>query len=160
MKPNSTGIVKYVYDDMTETEITEDIEVNYPSTRYELFKNKEKEFTGMIKVTFENENDLNKAIAEKFTICNKKYIVEPFIFKPKVIKCNTCHMFGHISRWCGHKDKAICGKCTKNHETKDCNIPEQEYKCYMCGENHITGSYSCVKMQEKLQELTESRNGY
>lgn len=160
-KANCTGLVKFVYDDITEDFIEEEINQNYPTiTKTELFRNKDEEFTGMIKVVFKDEVDLNNAIAAKFTIGNRKYIIEPFIYKPKVIKCNTCQRFGHVSRLCRAKNKPVCGKCCQNHETKNCRTNEDEYKCYHCSKtDHTSGSHSCEKYKEKLQELMDRYNG-
>ena len=125
--------------------------------KFDLFK-KNGEFTGMIKVTFENEAELNSAIANKFNLFHRKFITELFIPKPRVVKCNVCQLFAHPSRLCRNKHKPVCGKCSKDHETKDCKATEEEYKCFHCGESdHITGSYSCVKVQERLQLLIDRR---
>ena len=156
---NCIGMVKYVYDDISEDEITRNINQNYPGTKHELFK-KNDEFTGSIKVTFNNENDLKAAIANRFKIKSRYYMVESFKHKPRVIKCNTCQRFGHVSRLCRAKDNPICGKCTLNHETNECTTDETEYKCYHChSSGHITGSFSCTKVQEKYQELLDRSNG-
>ena len=154
--------MKFVYDDIEEQEIKDEIEHNYPGVQYELF-HRDEEFTGMIKVTFKDEDELNRVIASKFKIRYKNYIVEPFKHKPRVIKCNTCQRFGHISRLCRSKNKPVCGKCsTVGHETKDCTKDTTEYKCYHCGSNeHLTGSYACEKVKEKFQELIDRQeNGY
>ena len=59
---------------------------------------------------------------------------------------------------CDPKNKQTCGKCSSNdHQTKDCFAEEEDYKCAHCEENHITGSYSCSKMKEKLGKLVEDR---
>ena len=158
---NRTGLVKFVYDDIDVEEIENEIKRNYPDIeKYELFKNKDDEFTGMIKVTFKEENDLQNVIANKFDISHRKYIVEKFKHKPKVIKCNVCQRFGHVSRLCRSKDNPRCGKCSvEGHETKDCTADATEYKCFHCGLNdHITGSYKCVKVQEKYKELLDRLN--
>ena len=98
--------------------------------------------------------------ADKFRLCHKKYITEPFIHKPRVIKCNTCQRFGHVSRMCRSKDKPVCGKCSKDHETKNCTTPAAEYKCHHCNKtDHFTGSHSCEKMKEKYQELIDRQDG-
>ena len=159
---NRTGLVKFVYDDLQEQEIKDDIKTTYPDiTKIELFK-RDEEFTGMIKVVFKEEAQLNRVIAERFKLCHKKYIIEAFKQKPRVIKCNTCQRFGHVSRLCRSKANPICGKCSmEGHETKDCTAEENEIKCFHCGKNdHITGSYSCEKIQEKLQELLDRQDGY
>ena len=155
-KKNSAGIVKYVYDDISEAQITSEIEQNYPGAEFELFKTKENVFTGMIKVTFKDHEELDSVIASKFKILERKYIIEAFIKKPRVIKCNVCQRFGHISRLCRSKRDPVCGKCCKKHETKNCTSPQEDYKCYHCNKtDHITGSYVCEVMKEKLQELID-----
>ena len=114
----------------------------------------------MIKVIFKTEDDLKQAIANKFTISHRKYIVEEFIQKPRVIKCNICQRFGHVSRLCRSKNNPRCGKCSQEgHETKNCNTDPAEHKCFHCQQNdHVAGSYSCPIVQEKLQELRERQN--
>ena len=160
---NSTGIVKYVYNlRESDAEIEANIKSNYPNAPFELFK-KDGKFTGMIKIKFRDENELKQVIDNKFTIFERKFTVEPFKQKPKVIKCNTCQKFGHISRLCRSNNNPICGKCSEpGHESKDCNIPEEDYKCFHCHQNHITGSYKCGVVKEKLEDIIsrQSRYGY
>ena len=87
------------------------------------------------------------------------YSVEVFITKPKIIKCNTCQAFGHVSRVCPNKANPVCGKCSsKEHETKDCEVDPAAYKCAHCEGNHITGSYSCEKVKQKMDELKNRGN--
>ena len=156
---NKTGLVKYVYDDYTEDFITSEIQRNYPGVKYELFK-RDDEFTGMIKVTFKDDEELKTVIANKFRIDRRLYLIEPFERKPRVIKCNTCQRFGHVSRLCRSKDNPVCGKCCGNHETKNCQADQADYKCYHCGKtDHFTGSKSCEKMKEKYQDIIDRQNG-
>ena len=157
---NKIGIVKYAFcDGYSEEEIGEEIEENYPGVKYELFK-KEGKYTGMIKIVFNDDTELNETVANKFNLFNRKYLTEPFKSKPRVIKCNICQMFGHVSRRCRNQEKPVCGKCSKEgHETKDCKAKDDEIQCYHCKKtDHITGSYKCEKMQEKLQVLKERRD--
>ena len=73
--------------------------------------------------------------------------------------CNVCLCLGHISRLCRSKKNPVCGKCGKNHETKNCTSPKEEYKCYHCNKtDHITGNRVCEKMKEKLQELIDRQD--
>ena len=155
---NKTGLVKYVYDDYTEDFITSEIQNNYPGARFELFK-RDDEFTGMIKVTFKDEAELNRVIASKFRIGRRIYLIEPFEHKPRVIKCNICQRFGHVSRLCRSKLTPVCGKCCQNHETKNCQAEEADYKCHHCGKtDHFTGSKSCEKMKEKYQDIIDRQH--
>ena len=74
-------------------------------------------------------------------------------------RCNNCHKFGHYARDCPTIDTHICGKCSENHLTNDC----QSYarKCINCVRNnideveHATNSYQCpcyMKQQESLKK--------
>ena len=151
---NSSGIVKYV-NDMDEDEIKEEIDMNYPDTQVEFFR-KNDEFTGVFKITFKDEEELKRVIADKMKLNHRKYNIEEFVHKPRVIKCNTCQRFGHVSRLCRSKEKPVCGKCTKDHETKDCTSPPTDYKCFHCDKSdHFTGSQKCEKMKEKYQQLLD-----
>ena len=111
----------------------------------------------MIKVKFNTSDELNQVIVNKFKIFNRAFLVEPFEQKPRVIKCNVCQRFGHVSRLCRSKNKPVCGKCScTGHETKDCTKSENEHKCFHCGkEDHITGSYTCEKVQENTRLLSK-----
>ena len=69
-------------------------------------------FTGTVKVIFKDEETVEKAIERKIRINTQVYFVEKLNPKPRVIKCNTCQPFGHISRLCRNKDNPVCGKCS------------------------------------------------
>ena len=89
----------------------------------------------------------------KIKINHQTYVAELFTPKPRIIKCNRCQVLGHVSRLC-RSDHPVCGKCgATDHETRDCVVEEKDYKCVHCGGNHITGSYSCIKMKEQMEKL-------
>ena len=155
---HTAGIIKQV-EDLEETQIEQEIKAQFPDSRIELFT-REDRFTGTVKIIFKNEGVLNKAIQEKCKLNGQVYIVDIFTPKPKVIKCNTCQRFGHVSRVCRNKNNPVCGKCKGKHETMNCEIPKEEYKCVHCDGNHITGSYTCEKVREKLEEILNRGNGY
>ena len=151
---HTAGLIKQV-EHLPEEQIIEEINEAYPNARVELFK-KQGRFIGTVKIIFKDEESLNKALENKVKLNHQIYIVEVFVPKPKVIKCNKCQAFGHVARMCDPKNTAVCGKCSvKGHETKDCMVDEEQYKCAHCGENHITGSYTCSKVKEKLANLQE-----
>lgn len=151
----SSGLIKFVDETMTEKRIKEEILQQYEGTVVELFKKgPERIFTGTVKITFKNGQQYNEAVQNKIKIGNCRFYVEEFVSRPRVIKCNKCQEFGHISRMC-RSSFIKCAKCnTLNHETKDCTVGEQEYKCCHCGQNHITGSRICDVMISKQKELT------
>ena len=157
LQPRHTaGIIKQVSKSY-ENDIIDEIKEQFPQSHIELFR-KDKKFTGTVKIIFKDEDSLKKAIESKCKINNQIYVIDIFIPKPKVIKCNVCQTFGHVSRRCWNTDKPICGKCGEQHETKDCEVNEQDFKCFHCNGNHITGSYSCEKMKEKLEQICAKNN--
>ena len=149
--------MKYV-EDLPADEIETEIKEQFPDSRVELFQ-RDEAFTGTVKVIFKDEEQLNKAMRDRCKIKEVYYLVDVFNPKPRVIKCNTCQAFGHVSRLCRRKNKPVCGKCCgTNHETNACIVEEEGYKCAHCGGNHVTGSYTCQKMKEKLDEIISRRN--
>ena len=154
---NRTGLVKYVVHDLSEQEMEESIKKNYPGARYELFK-KGDTFLGLIKVTFKEEQQLEDVLNNKFKLCNRLYMVEKFKQKPKVIKCNICQGFGHMSTPCRRKHRPNCAKCGQGQETVNCTTAEEDHQCFHCkSKEHKTGSYKCKKVQEILEDLIKRR---
>ena len=151
-KPRTAGIIKHVYTDNSEEEIKQQINGKYPNSKVELFK-KENRFTGVIKVSFDSEEELKDAIDNRIAIGRQRYMVETYIFKPRVIKCNYCQKFSHVSRLC-RSQHPVCGKCKSNqHETESCTAHSDDYSCYHCDGNHQTGDKECTVMKEKEEAI-------
>ena len=148
--PKTTGIVKHVWGDQTEEEIEEEILSNYPCKEVSFFK-KNGKYMGIIKIIFNTPEDLIKTTEERIKIFEQRYLVEEYIFKPRVIKCNKCQNFGHIARLCLSEER--CGKCTENHETKSCIVQPKDYKCCHCKGNHETGDKDCQTMKNKEEQI-------
>ena len=151
--PRTTGIVKHVCSHRTEEEIKEEILNKYPCQEVSFFK-KNDEFMGIIKITFNTPEDLTRTMNERIKIFEQRYLVEEYIFQPRVIKCNKCQNFGHIARLCRGAER--CGKCSNNHNTKNCTAEPNDYCCFHCKENHQTGDKECQVMKEK-EELIKNR---
>lgn len=155
---NTAGVIKHVFDDVSEDVIKEDISKQYPGSEIELFKRQsDGKFLGTIKVDFKDRQKLQDAIENTMKIQHQRYIVEEHKRKPRLVKCNRCQKFGHIQRYCYAKEPK-CGKCSKSdHETKDCTITSG-FKCAHCNGNHETASKQCKVWNEKLAEYTQVIN--
>ena len=160
------GIIKNVWQDeeTTEDDIIEEIKSTYPDSKIDLFHNKATNlFTGTVKVEFEDDNQLEIAMSDRTNIFGQRYIMEKYNYRPRVIICRYCQEFGHIRRVCRNqlKGKHVCAKCaSKEHETKDCVVTQENYKCCHCEGNHEAGSLNCIIMKHKLDELiARSNNG-
>ena len=91
-KPTMAGIIKHVYSRESEEDIIQEITQKYPNCEVDLFKRSNK-FTGTIKVTFSNEEELQDVLDNRIQIFEQIYLVERYKFKPRVIKCNHCQKF-------------------------------------------------------------------
>ena len=151
----SSGIIKHVFLDESIEDIEDEISRIYPETKCEFFK-RDNKFTGTIKISFKDDKSLQTAIESPIKIFNQLYLMEVFKMKPKVIKCNYCQKFGHISRVC-RANTPKCGKCGNSHETTSCTIAKENYKCCHCEQNHETGSQECEKIKTKLDEIKSRR---
>ena len=91
-EPNTFGIIKYVYDDVSE----DDIVKQFSGVECDFFKRKsDNKFSGMIKVDFKSHTLLQQVIRDKIEILSQRYIVEEFVRKSRVIKYNNCQSWGH-----------------------------------------------------------------
>lgn len=153
---NTAGIIKYVYDDISENDIKEAIKSKCPAAECDFFKRRsDGKFNGMIKVDFKTRSDLLDAIDDKIVICSQRYIVEEYQRKSRVIKCNKCQGWGHIYRFCNNDPK--CGKCADKHETSTCEITGG-FKCAHCQEAHKAGSSECKVFKQKMAQFSSNRN--
>ena len=74
----------------------------------------------MIKVDFKSHTLLQQVITDKIKILSQRYIVEEFVRKSRVIKCNNCQSWGYVHRYCVKAAK--CPNFGKNHETRTCTV--------------------------------------
>lgn len=66
------------------------------------------------------------------------------VFIPLPLRCFKCQKFGHGSSRC-QSLKEICGKCSLDHETKDCTVAVP--KCVNCLQPHASFSRDCPKFK-------------
>ena len=153
---NTCGIIKHVHDeDITQEEIKQKIGEEYEDATCEFFtRGPQKDPTGVIKIDFKKKEVLEKALADRIIVLNQqRYILEEFVRKPQVIKCNRCQAFGHVHRLC-RAQTPKCGKCcSTKHETIACTAGAGQFKCAHCNENHQTGSKECATFKKKMDEL-------
>ena len=64
-----------------------------------------------------------------------------FIKEARVTQCVKCQEFGHIARFC--KNTTRCGRCSGDHETRQCTKPATVRKCALCKGNHAAWSDTC-----------------
>ena len=153
--PKPAGLIKHVHqNNVSETELIEAAQNSYPNADIELFKTKDKKFTGTIKVTFDSKEDLEMAMNDIVSINNHRYVMEKYEFKPQVVRCFNCQKFNHIARLCWYEG-TVCGKCTsKEHSTKNCTVGPNDYKCFHCQGNHETGNRRCEAIKLKIEQLS------
>ena len=153
-QPKTAGIVKHVHTDSTEEEIIEELNDKYPDCEVDFFKRNNR-FTGTLKIKFNKEEELKHAIDNCVTISQHRYVVEEYIFRPRVIRCNKCQAYGHLERLCLN-ERTVCGKCkSEEHETRECEETVENYKCYHCNGNHQTGYKECAYFKEKEDAIKE-----
>lgn len=154
------GLIKNVFTDeeITEDDITDEIKKTFPDIEVDFFHNKDEEFTGTIKLMFKSEEELEDALKIRVGLFQQRYIIEKYIYRPRVIKCNFCQKFGHVARVC-RSENPVCGKCSRtNHETINCQTPTSQHKCYHCHGKHETGNRNCDIMKQKLGEIMSRNN--
>ena len=77
-------------------------------------------------------------------------------------RCNNCQNFGYYAADCPTLDIHVCGKCSSNHETRDCT--SNVSKCINCVRNnfgdvsHYTNSSKCPSKMQKQASLKERLN--
>lgn len=151
---NTVGIIKHLYDDVSENDIKQAITCEFPNAECDFFK-RNGTFSGIVKVDFKSRSDLLKAMEDKIKINSQRYIVEEYQRKSRVIKCSKCQGWGHIYRFCTKDPK--CGKCAEKHESITCKITAG-FKCAHCKEAHKAGSPECKVFKQKIAQFSNNQN--
>lgn len=86
-----------------------------------------------------------KTIFHIKTLLNCKVIIEPLKIKNRIHPCHNCQRFGHVASNC--KMPFRCIKCTKTHNSGDCNIIKDDVKsqveCVNCKGKHTANAKIC-----------------
>ena len=132
-----------------------------------LFTTEMKDREGMYQAVIRVSDNLRKKIADNDNrLCigiNSCPVFDRFFIK----RCNRCQEFHHFQKDNGGCKKAkVCGLCTGNHDTRDCNTDEDMYKCNNCAKSgkdefsHATFSHECPSYIEEQEKLKKSINYY
>ena len=97
-------------------------------TQVEFFKRKNRsgllEFTGTIKVVFQDTESLQQAVRDKVNIGDQRCSVAKWEHTVKVRHCYKCLKFGHVAYRC-RSATTKCGICNMSgHEQRDCTVTD------------------------------------
>ena len=110
-----------------------------------------------VKVIFNSQEDLARAIDDGFGVDHLWLDVAPFRFNKKPMQCHGCKRFGHPVKWC--RSQRVCGFCSsEDHLDKDCVVKANPSKhlCRNCKGNHSALSTQCPHYLLKLGLLSNS----
>ena len=164
------GIVKNVLtqniedEEMSDEEIISEIKATFPNAEIDLFK-RDNRFTGTLKIQFNTEEELQRAIESRIIIFDQRCRIERYKYKPRVIVCGHCQTMSHVYRICESRLQGKpprCGKCSATgHQTNECQASQKDYKCCLCEGNHQTGAKVCAVIKQTMDQLIERRqDGY
>ena len=91
---------------------------------------------------------------EKVNVMHLRVNVDEYI--PTPMRCGICQEYNHTKKWCKNNAKPVCGRCSEEHETKDCK--NTDFKCYHCQAPHGTFSKECpIYKQEAEIKIIQER---
>ncbi|CAG9837668.1 unnamed protein product [Diabrotica balteata] len=88
-----------------------------------------------------------------------KVLYEVEVYKQRVVMCNNCYRYGHISKQC--RSKIRCLKCCQSHDTVTCSSDEFTVKCFSCNGNHFTNDFNVCpeyNRQEQIKQMMSQTN--
>ena len=121
--------------DMSEAEIVEcmnDQDVVGAKIITRLDENKQRVRTNSVILSFAKAK-----VPEKINVGYERISVRPYV--PLPMRCFKCQKFGHGSMRC-KSIKTICGRCTGEHDSKDCQLTP---KCVNCSGDHTSYDRNC-----------------
>ena len=95
----------------------------------------------VLKVTFNKNDDVEKAISDGIFIGGLFIKPEAYDLKKQPVRCFICQKYNHIANNC-NSDKYTCPRCGGNHDkSKNCTM---EIKCSNCEGAHYASSKDCT----------------
>ena len=70
-------------------------------------------------------------------------------------QCFNCQGYGHKTAVCNRK--ARCGRCSEEHQTRECKDPDT-LKCALCDGKHCAWAEECEKRKKEMAQLQEMRD--
>lgn len=116
----------------------------------------------MFLISFENDFNVNKVIAnrELRCICYHRVSWEKYKTLNNVTQCHRCQKFGHAAYNCNLKYR--CVKCTAIHEPGKCEKTNKDTpaKCVNCKEDHPANYSKCkfFELYKKSKSISASKN--
>lgn len=107
-----------------------------------------------LRVFHRTAKSANTILKQGAYVFNKR--VEPKRPHREPIRCLRCHKFGHERRDC-KSPNAYCGKCSLTHETEDCNVTRESFKCINCLGTHPSFDRECPSFWERRQQMDQRR---
>ncbi|XP_048001769.1 uncharacterized protein LOC125238455 [Leguminivora glycinivorella] len=110
--------------------------------------------TGTVALTF-----LGQVLPEKIYSFSMSLPVSTY--KLPIIQCRKCVRFGHIKEQC--RSNPRCSRCSQNHETTECSVPDAEVSCLFCSGPHAATNQSCPEFARQRSiklVMVEENIGY
>ena len=130
-----------------EKDLQEEISKQIPGNSVTLVKRQDKTPLKLLKITLENEEQVEGALKSEVCFGNLRIQPEIEYRPPKVVQCFKCLKFGHISAFCKsrHEHCSICPHEGHNHK----NCTKENEKCKNCNGPHAAVSRYCPIKQEE-----------
>ena len=111
--------------------------------------------TQSIVISFNCPKQADNCIEMRINIKRRHYqIAERYIPQCQLRQCFKCQAYGHKASVCTRK--ARCGKCTQEHETRECQ--SEAMQCVNCKGPHCAWSHECPVRQQKKEQGEALRN--
>ncbi|KAF5392000.1 hypothetical protein D9757_003365 [Collybiopsis confluens] len=109
-------------------------------------------------LTFDKRRTANEAIRRGLVIEKRMVSIRKEVKDPQ--RCMKCQHYGHIAKEC-NSDADVCGRCAKEHPTRECVADRGEFWCAVCGTHgHAAVDRDCPVFMRKVQEREKrDRNG-
>jgi len=108
--------------------------------------------THSIVIFTETPMQANKCLEDGILIDYRRYPATRFVPQYQIIQCFKCYRYGHRADSCDQQ-LSSCGKCSKNHRTKECSSNNEAHCCILCKGPHPAWSHECSRRQKEIDRL-------
>lgn len=155
---NMSVIIRNIPTSLSETEINNELKINYNIIKVVRLLNKDKKPIPLCAIEIKKdgkENDIFKLDRLFYSIVE----VQPRRKSSTIPQCTRCQRYGHTKNYC--KLDPRCVKCLEPHHYSECpKRPNEQPSCVNCGENHTANYKRCpyyINIKQQRVQIQENR---
>lgn len=108
--------------------------------------------TQTLRITFADVANRNTFVKTGLQVEYMHFEAESASHNTKPTQCFLCLKYNHVAKYCKTNEQR-CARCGDNHRKDQCNVTNDQVKCFNCKGKHEATSNDCPWHQEQAKKM-------